>query len=254
MAIQNRRGLIADLDTTKMLAGEFAVPLDAKEVYVAFASGDTKRMATWEDFNAEMTAVQEATDRANAGAEACENIVINRVGINDSATTSPTETWSANKLTNSFSTKATINDSATTSVTETWSANKLTTTFNGKADLVAGVVPSNQLPSYVDDVIEGYLYSGSFYKDVNHTQLITPENGKIYVDLVTNVGYRWSGSAYSAIGSSLALGETSTTAYAGDKGKAVTDKVGNTTMTTTAQTVTSAVNELNSIKQSKTWN
>ena len=83
----------------------------------------------------------------------------------------------------------------------------------------AGKVPSSQLPSYVDDVIEGYLYNGAFYTDSAHTDLITPESGKIYVDLHTNTTYRWGGSAYVQISESLALGETSTTAYYGDKGK-----------------------------------
>lgn len=54
---------------------------------------------------------------------------------------------------------------------------------------------------------------------------ITPEGGKIYLDVLTNKTYRWSGSQYVAIGSSMALGETSSTAYAGDKGKALADTV-----------------------------
>jgi len=49
MAIQNRRGLKAKLDTNKLLPGEFAIPTDSKEIYVAFAPGDVKRMATYED-------------------------------------------------------------------------------------------------------------------------------------------------------------------------------------------------------------
>ena len=91
---------------------------------------------------------------------------------------------------------------------------------NGVAELDnAGKVPSSQLPSYVDDVIEGYLDSGNFYKDAGHTQLITPENGKIYVNLADNTTYRWSGTAYVQISSSLALGTTHTTAYYGDLGQ-----------------------------------
>lgn len=62
-----------------------------------------------------------------------------------------------------------------------------------------GKVPSSQLPSYVDDVIEGYYYGGKFYTDSEHTQEITPETGKIYVDLDTNKTYRWSGSTYVEI-------------------------------------------------------
>lgn len=65
-----------------------------------------------------------------------------------------------------------------------------------------GKVPSSQLPSYVDDVIEGYYYNGNFYTDSAHTQLITPETGKIYVDLDTNKSYRWGGTAYVEISQS----------------------------------------------------
>lgn len=79
-----------------------------------------------------------------------------------------------------------------------------------------GKVPSSQLPSYVDDVLE-YSNKSAFP--------VTGETGKIYVDTTANLTYRWSGSQYVEISPSLALGETSSTAYSGDKGKATTDKV-----------------------------
>ena len=53
----------------------------------------------------------------------------------------------------------------------------------------------------------------------------TGEAGKIYVAKDTNLTYRWSGSTYVEISVSLALGETSSTAYAGDKGKALADRL-----------------------------
>lgn len=91
---------------------------------------------------------------------------------------------------------------------------------NGVAELDStGKVPSSQLPSFVDDVIEGYLSGEKFYKESAHTNEIMAEAGKIYVDLSTNKTYRWSGSAYAEISASLALGETSSTAYRGDYGK-----------------------------------
>ena len=81
---------------------------------------------------------------------------------------------------------------------------------NGVAELDAnGKVPSSQLPSYVDDVLE--------YSSVSAFPA-TGESGIIYVDTTANTTYRWSGSDYVAIGSSLALGETSDTAYRGDRG------------------------------------
>lgn len=142
-----------------------------------------------------------------------------------------------------------------------------------------GKVPSSQLPSYVDDVVEfsrflttspsitpgsfggsvtevlwvttlktfvGYVNSTSKYYSVwagndNYPSSesygiasasgVTPVKNKIYVCASTisspysGKTFRWSGTALSEISASLALGETSSTAYAGDKGKAVTDKV-----------------------------
>lgn len=97
-------------------------------------------------------------------------------------------------------------------------------TANGVAELDGtGKVPSSQLPSYVDDIIEGYKNGANFYKDSTHTQLITPESDKIYVDLATNTTWRWGGSIYVQINEGLALGETSTTAYRGDRGKTAYD-------------------------------
>lgn len=60
------------------------------------------------------------------------------------------------------------------------------------------IINSKYLPSYVDDVIEGYYYNGKFYEDSGHTTEITGENGKIYVDLSVTPAepYRWSGTAF----------------------------------------------------------
>ena len=119
-----------------------------------------------------------------------------------------------------------------------------------KADLVAGKVPTSQLPSYVDDVLE-YATLAAFPA--------TGETGKIYVALNTNLTYRWSGTAYVEISKSLALGETADTAYRGDRGKTAYDHsqaAGNPHSTTAAQipntpagtiaatTVQGAINEL----------
>ena len=91
---------------------------------------------------------------------------------------------------------------------------KIPTSQKGAAGGVAeldenGFVPSSQLPGYVDDTIEGTL---STFPE-------TGESGKIYVDTDTNLTYRWSGSGYVEISKSIALGETSSTAYPGNKGK-----------------------------------
>lgn len=86
--------------------------------------------------------------------------------------------------------------------------------LDDKADLVGGKVPSSQLPAYVDDV-ETYTNLAAFP--------VTGESGKIYIAEDTNLTYRWSGSAYVEISASLALGETSSTAYRGDRGKTAYD-------------------------------
>ena len=82
----------------------------------------------------------------------------------------------------------------------------------------SGHVPSSQLPSYVDDVIEGYYSNGKFYSDSKKTKEIDGEGGKIYTDLTTNKTYRWGGTAWVEISKSLAIGETAGTAYDGAKG------------------------------------
>lgn len=88
---------------------------------------------------------------------------------------------------------------------------------NGVATLdTTGKVPSSQLPSYVDDVLE-YDNLAAFPT--------TGEAGKIYVAKDTNKTYRWSGTAYVEISESLALGETTGTAYEGNKGKANADAI-----------------------------
>ena len=86
--------------------------------------------------------------------------------------------------------------------------------LNTKADLVGGKIPASQLPSYVDDVLE-FANLASFPA--------TGESGKIYIAIDTNLTYRWGGSSYVVMSSSLALGETSSTAYRGDRGKIAYD-------------------------------
>jgi hypothetical protein len=98
-----------------------------------------------------------------------------------------------------------------------------------KADLVGGLVPASQLPGFVDDVLE-YANLAAFPA--------TGESGKLYVALDTNKTYRWSGSTYVALDEGVALGETSSTAYRGDRGKTAYDHSqtsGNPHGTTAAQ-------------------
>lgn len=80
----------------------------------------------------------------------------------------------------------------------------------------SGLIPSAFLPGFVDDVVEA---------DSANSFPTQGESGKLYVSTSENKTYRWSGSSYIEIAAGLALGETSATAYAGDKGKAVADAV-----------------------------
>lgn len=97
----------------------------------------------------------------------------------------------------------------------TFNIARIPTITDAKIDSVSatkltGTIPQGNLPSYVDDVVE-YTGVGTFPEE--------GESGKIYVDTTTNKTYRWSGSDYVEISASLALGETSSTAYRGDYGK-----------------------------------
>ena len=92
--------------------------------------------------------------------------------------------------------------------------NKLNVSLKGVAGGLAeldnsGKIPSTQLPSYVDDVLE-FASRNNFP--------VSGESGKIYVAIDTNLTYRWTGSQYATISSSLTLGETASTAYRGDRG------------------------------------
>jgi hypothetical protein len=115
-----------------------------------------------------------------------------------------------------------------TSVSDTKMNASLKGAANGVAELDSnGKVPAAQLPSFVDDIIEGYLYNGKFYKEAAHTTEITGEGGKIYTDLSTNKTYRWSGSAYTQIKGDLVIGTSAGTAA---DGKVVADHVADTTV------------------------
>jgi hypothetical protein len=107
---------------------------------------------------------------------------------------------------------------------------------NGIASLdEQGVVPSAQLPSYVDDVIdvyatydksaEGVLSNIQLFSNQEKTTPITPESGKIYIDVEGNYQFRWTGTQYTTVGAPTVLGEVTGTAYDGGKGKALADRV-----------------------------
>lgn len=123
-------------------------------------------------------------------------------------------------------------------VPEGATASTTTPKMNGAAGGVAeldsgGKVPANQLPSYVDDVVDAYIRTGAtalgadWLSKTSGGAALTPESDKIYVILsegeYQNKTYRWSGTTYAVIGNDLALGETASTAYRGDRGKTAYD-------------------------------
>ena len=82
----------------------------------------------------------------------------------------------------------------TSGSTNAVSSGSVFTALSFKADLVGGKVPAYQLPSFVDDVLEGYYNGTSFYIDSDFATLITGETGKIYINLLKNTTYRYTGS------------------------------------------------------------
>lgn len=115
-------------------------------------------------------------------------------------------------------TDITIDSSGNVSVNNDSHNHSASTITSVNASAITGVISAANLPSYVDDVVEGYYSNSKFYKENGHKTEIPGEAGKIYVDLSSNKTYRWSGSAYVVISETLALGETSSTAYRGDRG------------------------------------
>ena len=175
-----------------------------------------------------------ATTRATAAAEKAENAADVAIGVVNEAQQATANANQAAQSANEAATNAnqaatSANDAATEAHTQAEYAKTQGDYAKAEGDRVlaekgqpgglaeldeSGRVPSSQLPSYVDDVINVATYS----------QLPNPgESGKIYITEDTNLTYRWSGSGYVEISPSLALGETSATAYRGDLGKAAYD-------------------------------
>lgn len=183
--------------------GNALTPDTNKAVLISTPGFYTSLDTTQNTFNA----IIESSDRANMSISSNgENDI--SVSVSDS---------SHNMLIRQLATSNDIR--ALETKTEDLKNSKLDTSLKGAANGVAeldanGKVLTSQLPSFVDDVIEAENYA------------VLPnegETGKIYVTLDDNKTYRWSGSAYVEISASLALGETDSTAYRGDRGKIAYD-------------------------------
>lgn len=156
--------------------------------------------------------------RHNLNANQVDTVVLKISGVDKTSALSATTGTNTgddavNATSNAYADGKVAND-LTTSTTVAPSKSAVNSALTDKADLVAGKVPAAQLPSYVDD-IEEYADLASFP--------VTGETGKIYVAIDTNLTYRWTGSVYAALDPSLALGETNSTAYRGDRGKTAYD-------------------------------
>ena len=165
-----------------------------------------------------------ATSATKATQDASGNVITStyatKTELNGKASTS-VATTSANGLMSSSdkskldgiasgANKTTVDSSLSSTSTNPVQNKVINTALAGKADLDSnGKVPTSQLPSYVDDVLE-YTAKANFPT--------TGETGKIYIDTSTNKTYRWSGSTYAEISASLAIGTTSSTAAAGNHG------------------------------------
>ena len=129
----------------------------------------------------------------------------------DDSTKVATTAWVTAKgyLTSFTETDPTVPSWAKSSTKPTYTASEVGAVATSAVGAASGVAPLNAsqkidstyLPSYVDDVIEGYYYNDKFWKEAAHTTEITGEAGKIYVDLSTNKTYRYSGSAFVEVSS-----------------------------------------------------
>ncbi len=77
-----------------------------------------------------------------------------------------------------------------------------------------GVAKADQLPSYVDDVIDMHVETvnevTTYYSDnagVKGDAIATGERGKIYIDIDTGAQYRWSGSQFVQISSAVSTAD-----------------------------------------------
>ena len=168
-----------------------------------------------------------ATTRATAAAEKAENAADVAIGVVNEAQQATANANQAAQSANEAATNAnqaatSANDAATEAHTQAEYAKTQGDYAKAEGDRVlaekgqpgglaeldeSGRVPSSQLPSYVDDVVE-YSSRSDFPA--------TGESGKIYVATDTNLAYRWGGTEYVEISPSLALGTTAETAGRGD--------------------------------------
>ena len=161
--------------------------------------------------NQDTLTLNAAKNHTNESISSAKNELQQKINGNSSSITTLNGYFS-----NGIANKA-LGDKNGNDITATYMLANLRGAANGVCPLGSdSKIPGAYLPSYVDDVLEYASYSNF---------PTTGEAGKIYVAKDTNKTYRWSGTQYTEISASIALGETTGTAYDGGKGKALEDNV-----------------------------
>ena len=160
--------------------------------------------------NQDTLTLNAAKNHTNESISSAKNELQQKINGNSSSITTLNGYFS-----NGIANKA-LGDKNGNDITATYMLANLRGAANGVCPLGSdSKIPPAYLPSYVDDVLEYASYSNF---------PTTGEAGKIYVAKDTNKTYRWSGTQYTEISASLAIGETTGTAYDGGKGKDLSDR------------------------------
>lgn len=97
MAITIRKGAEADLYKNRLVAGELAMTTDTKKLFCAFAAGDTKQLATNEDFQTQIDAIQDVVDEGTQMIEDFTSLAVTKCNVDDTQASSLT-TYSSDKI------------------------------------------------------------------------------------------------------------------------------------------------------------
>lgn len=198
---------VATTGTDGFMSAEDKTKLDGLE------NIDTSSFVTKEEADADYAAISHTHDDRYYTESEVDSKLSDKANVSH---THDDRYFTETEITDKLATKAdTGHKHAASDVTSgTFALDRIPTITDAKiagmsASKLTGTIPTANLPSYVDDVVEG-----ATTEDFPETG----EAGKIYVATSTNKTYRWSGSSYVEISASLALGTTSSTAFRGDYG------------------------------------
>lgn len=206
MAIQTRRGPEKDFDANKLLPGEFAGTTDTKRIFYAFAAGDTKEIATYEDMKkeinnvtgdivAELTdGVDTAIENTNKATESANKAASDANTAKESAETAIQE---ANKAISDADAaakaaleaadkadKAVIDDSVS-STSKTYSSSKINDLISGVTGFsvkVVDILPTSDIDTHTiyfvqketsseGDIYDEYLYIQNAWEHIGSTNV-----------------------------------------------------------------------------------